>query len=314
MPRGGAAALVPAGIGKTGNVYADDDVIVLTPTAPLTPVYTSYQDWSNPTPGARCTAEGPLITQLPIPTSLVLPDNGKTPNMSAAVLMPDGHTVYQTQPLQRCTAGGYATSHYVFSTTDLVSSDGRTGAHGGSGLSSIGGTIRLGELLPGATIHHALKVSIDAGRFIAYNNDGTRGYRWPASTADGYASPTTYGGKVPALEMGALLTLPSTFPAETLISEPGRILARALRDYGGYVADDSSWDSIGFMTEWGDRGRVTDQFQATYGYAFAGPIGSTPFLRDVQTILASLQVVDDNTSSSVGGAGTRLAPLAPAFR
>jgi hypothetical protein len=314
MPRGSTPTLVAASIGTTGNVYADDDVIVLTPTAPLTPVYTSYQDWSNPTPGARCAAEGPLITWLPIPASLVLPDNGKTPNMSAAVLMPDGHTVYQTQPLQRCTAGGYATSHYVFSTTDLVSSDGRTGAHGGSGLSSIGGTIRLGELLQGATIRHALKVAIDARRFIAYNNDGTRGYRWPAMTADGYANASTYGGKVTALEMGALLTLPSTFSVESLSSEPGRIVARALRDYGAYVADDSSWDAIGFMTEWGDRGRVSDQFRTAYGYAFAGQVGSTPFLKDVQSILASLQVVSDSGSSSVGGAGTRVAPLAPPFR
>ena len=33
------------------------------------------------------------------------------------------------------------------------------GAHGGSGLSSIGGTIRLGELVPGGVIRHALKIN-----------------------------------------------------------------------------------------------------------------------------------------------------------
>ena len=39
--------------------------------------------------------------------------------------------------------------------------DGIGGAHGGSGLSSIGGSIRLGELLPGAPpIPHALKIEL----------------------------------------------------------------------------------------------------------------------------------------------------------
>jgi len=312
-PRGDKATLVAAGLGATGNVYADADVIVMTPTAPVTPVYTSYKDWTDPTPGARCLAQGPLITSVPMPTDLLFPDEGKTPNMSAAILMPDGRTIYQTQPFQRCTAGSYATSHYTFPSQDILSSDGRVGAHGGSGLSSLGGTIRMGELSPGATIRHALKVAVDARRFLSFAQDGTPGYRWPASTADGYASSSTYGGTNVEMQQGSLLTLAPSFPVDSLTSEPGKIMARALRDYGAYVSDDSSWDSLGVMVEWGDRGRVTNQFVSDYGYGFAGSVGSTPFLRDMGTILGSLYVVADNSSSNVGGAGNRLAPLAPPF-
>ena len=312
MPRGASATLIPAGLGATGNIYADDDVVIMAPDAPLTPVYTNYKDWSDPTPGARCAAEGPLITNLPIPTALVLPDEGKTPNMSAAVLLADGRTIYQTQPMHRCVAGSYATSHYAFQSDDIITGTGQYGAHGGSNLSSLGGTIRVGELRPGTTIRHALKLAIDAGRFIAYNNDGTRGYRWPAAVADGYAA-SRYAGSISALEMGALLVLPADFPVDALSSEPGRIIARALRDYGAYVADDSYWDAAGIMVEWGNAGRLVDQFRTDYGYNFAGPIGTTPFLSDLGKILPKLVIVADNSPTTIGGTGTRMAPLAPPF-
>jgi hypothetical protein len=312
MPRGASAALIPAGLGATGNIYADDDVVIMAPDAPLTPVYTNYVDWSDPTPGARCAVQGPLITNLPIPAALVLPDEGGTPNMSAAVLLADGRTIYQTQPMHRCVAGSHATSHHAFQSDDIITGTGQYGAHGGSNLSSLGGTIRVGELRPGSTIRHALKLSIDAGRFIAYNNDGTRGYRWPAAVADGYAA-SRYAGSIPALEMGALLVLPADFPVDTLTSEPARIIARALRDYGAYVADDSYWDAAGIMVEWGNAGRLVDQFRTDYGYNLAGPIGTTPFLTDLGKILPNLAIVADNSPTTIGGTGPRMAPLAPPF-
>ena len=53
-----------------------------------------------------------------------------------------------------CTAAGFDNRTSIFG-------DGIGGAHGGSGLSSIGGSIRLGELLPGAPpIPHALKIEL----------------------------------------------------------------------------------------------------------------------------------------------------------
>jgi hypothetical protein len=310
-PRGASSGLVFAGLGAVGSVFGDDSVIVMAPAAPRTAVYVNYSDWRDPRPGARCARQGPLLARIPLPPTLVLPDEGKTPNMSAAVLLRDGRTVYQTQPLQRCVAGSYATSHYRSPNADIVTGDGRLGAHGGSGLSSLGGTLRLGELLPGAVIHHALAVSIQARTHLAFVADASRGFRWPAARADGYASRRTYGGAVPALEMGALLTLRPGFAVSRLSSTPGRILATALRDYGAYVVDDSAWNAVGVMVEWGDRGRVTTQFRRAYGYQFGGRVGSTPFLRDMATILANLYVVSDSGPSSVGGRGPRLAPWAP---
>ena len=42
-------------------------------------------------------------------------------------------------------------------------SNGSLGAHGGSGLSAVGGMIRLGELLPSAPpIRHAIKLELFA--------------------------------------------------------------------------------------------------------------------------------------------------------
>src|SRR2546422_3426187 len=77
---------------------------------------------------------------------------------------------------------------------------GNSGAHGGSMLSSLGGVIRLGELVPGGTIRHALKVNL-FGRDNYYTGSGS--YRWPATTADGCA-PGCYGGAGPPPRGGAL--------------------------------------------------------------------------------------------------------------
>src|SRR5947199_350321 len=87
----------------------------------------------------------------------------------------------------------------VYVPGDLLGT-GNSGAHGGSMLSSLGGTIRLGELVPGGAIRHALKVNL-YGNDDYYYDGSTHGYRWPATTADGYASGA-YHGSVPALRMG----------------------------------------------------------------------------------------------------------------
>ena len=92
--------------------------------------------------------------------------------------MPDGRTIKQTQPFARCTPE-YGTSRCLFGDEELYG-PGYYGAHGGSGLSCIGGTLRVGELVPGAgPIRHVLKVNLYAARNLHYD-DETRGYRWPA--------------------------------------------------------------------------------------------------------------------------------------
>ena len=136
---------------------------------------------------------------------------------AAAILRPNGRTLHQSQPVVRC-SNGTATTHYRFDDADIYG-DGIAGAHGGSGLSALGGTIRLGELMPHGSIPHALKIVIEPRCYHYDPADASPGFRWPASTADGHAS-LTYTGREPALEMGSLLALPTDFDVDSLRTEP----------------------------------------------------------------------------------------------
>jgi hypothetical protein len=99
---------------------------------------------------------------------------------------------------------------------------GIAGAHGASGMSSIGGTVRVGELVPGGVIRHALKVNVFGHRNYHFDSrEATPGYRWPARSADGYAgdpkNACAYGGRVGAMRVGSLVALKPDFPIETSV-------------------------------------------------------------------------------------------------
>ncbi|MDD7942895.1 RICIN domain-containing protein, partial [Actinomycetospora lutea] len=137
MPIGSAAVYVPANLpelpgGSTGArvPQIDDEPIVLTPTAPLTPVLASSGGWG----GDRCKTERTTLATVPIPADYVLPSNNK--NESASFLSTDGRTVVSTQPLARCTAGGPATSYVRYPDQDIYG-PGIQGSHGGSGMSAL---------------------------------------------------------------------------------------------------------------------------------------------------------------------------------
>src|SRR5439155_23605363 len=193
--------------------------------------------WSG---GSRCNAQGGVLFSAPIPTDFVVPGagsgnpDGTTPNYATAILAADGHTLIQGQPMARCTAGGTATMMWSQQNEDLYGT-GNSGAHGGSMLSSLGGVIRLGELVPGGTIRHALKVNL-FGADEYYTGYGS--YRWPATTADGCA-PGCYGGSGPALRMGSLLALPPSVRVDSmgLETDAAKILAQAFQDYRGFTGD-----------------------------------------------------------------------------
>jgi hypothetical protein len=245
MPIGTDAVYVHAQLkaSQQYGLFAEEEHIILTPSAPLTKIFTSTADWK--TNADRGYADGPLITELPIPRHYITePRLGATPNAVATILQPDGMTLYHTQPFDRQSPGRPATSHYTFPTTDIYG-DGLGGGHGGSQLSGIGGTIRLGQLVPGGRIPHTLKIVMN-NKWLAYRNDSSPGYRWPALVADNYATTWTYKGQVPDLEMGALLALIPEFSIEQLQTEPGRILAQALQDYGAYLCDAAGWDAYYF--------------------------------------------------------------------
>ena len=303
VPRGDAWAPMP---------QAERDHIVMKPSAPLVDVYHSKGGWSG---ADRCAPSGTTVIQrVPIPHDYVVP-SART-NDSAAFLMPDGRTVMQSQPLARCTAGGIATGWVGFEKTDLYG-DGIVGSHGGSRMSALGGTIRLGELRPGQQgPAHALKVVVDAASQIADCATRTDCFRWPARTADGYAS-TSYGSKgtdaPTAMKMGALLAIHRdiNLNALGLETEPGRQIAWTLQNYGAYIVDDTFGAGFSIAVEVGPDGHLEDQFRQDYGYRFEARVrDNSPWVRDIQRLVAALYVVDNNSASSIGGGGTPRQPLA----
>ncbi|MDB4933554.1 MAG: hypothetical protein JWP87_526 [Labilithrix sp.] len=302
-----------------GNVWAgmpgiDPEHIVLRPTAPLTNINYSDAAWSGKN---RCGATGGLLVQVPMPSDYIVP-NGNA-NAGASFLLADGRTIIQTQPLARCTAGGPGTSLVKFAPVDLYG-DGRSGAHGGSGLSSIGGSLRIGELRKGgAPPRHALKVNVDAYHELVRCTTRAACFRWPALTADSYAT-TRYGLANPnpsaAMRMGALLAIPSSVAIASLgfETEPAKMLAWTLQNYGAYIVDDTYAPGFAISAESGPDGVFVNQFKSDWGFALDQRVNdASPWVRDIQRIRRALKVVDNNAADRVGGGGTPLQPLAGAL-
>src|SRR3989442_1287942 len=295
LPIGANAVYVPGNIKKptASGMTTDVDVLILTPTAPVTKVWENSDAWSG---RSRCDAQGGVLFEAPIPTDFVVqgagsgnPD-GTTPNYATAILAADGHTLIQGQPMARCTAGGTATMMWSQHDEDLLKT-GNSGAHGGSMLSSLGGVIRLGELLPGGTILHAVKVNL-FGRDNYYTGSGS--FRWPATTADGCA-PGCYGGAVPARPLGSLVAPPPSFDANApgLATEPSQNLARDCQDYGAYTVDDAAWSVYAVATEYSPSGKVDDEFGAAWNFTISPASRDVPWARDMDRIFGALAVVDN---------------------
>jgi hypothetical protein len=306
-PIGSEAQYVPSGLSAAREVIVDTNYLFKVPTgAPEKPVYQNTE-WDNRCNGTLAQprwVRNPRKT-MPISDDMIVPVGGG--NNASAFLMPDGKTLVQMNPLCRNQAGGPV---YGELQDDLdIRGQGIEGGHGGSGMSSIGGTIRKGELTGENPLRHALKITLYAQQFIAFNNDGTRGYRWPAMKADGYATSSSYGGKTAALEMGALLALKPDLSIEGLgIKTPiGKKIFKAMQDYGAYLVDDSYCSCHNITAEQG----VEAELKTKYGYGMRG--GSGEFFNDVNRIWAALSVVNNNAPDRKGGGGTPRVALAPAF-
>jgi hypothetical protein len=330
VPIGSGARYVPAGIAVATamGMTVDEDVIVQRADAPLKPVVLNDAGWDRGKTRCGSLKPGQAVYPdgVPVPADFTTDPGylGLTPNMSAAILMPDGQTIRQTQPFHVCGKGGTVTSQYRFPDENIGIGAGIAGAHGASGMSSIGGTVRVGELLPGGVIRHALKINVFGRKNYHYDGrEAAPGYRWPAKSADGYAgdpkSSCAYGGGVPAMRIGSLVALKADFPIEALRTEPARILARALTDYGAYTVDDTCWDVYGLTTEWGPDGRVVDEFRAAWGFPIETAVPATcsdagrecQWAKDMAEVFTALHVVDNNAPGSVGGGGIGRQPKAP---
>lgn len=298
---GSGAVYQPAGIQNTGatNFGIDVDPIVMTPNAPSTALWNNNHGFDGRN---RCTKNNPQWRNVPIPTNFLIPSDFG--NSSSAILLADGRTVAQQQPLARCSVGGYATAQYPYGDVDIYGTD-PTGAHGGSGLTGLGGTIRVGEFTSGV-IHHPMNINLEAQRYY-YCCDP----HWPAVQVDGYADPKTYGGTNPNLGPGSLLALLPSFNVNSLTTTPGKILAQAFRDYGAYIVDDTYSDFWALQAEIGPNGSVDDEFTFRYNQPISTDSGA--FYNDMVTIFQALHIVTNSGPNSIGGGGTRRVPLPPAI-
>jgi hypothetical protein len=325
MPVGRRARYVPAGLSPTpgqhnrwaGMPFLDEERIVLTPSAPMTELHYSSAAWTGKD---RCRRTGGFVARVPIPRDYVVPSS--TQNNAAAFLLADGRTIVQTQPLSRCQPGAPGTTYARFDNVDLYG-DGTHGAHGGSGLSAIGGTIRLGELRPGARTgpRHVLKVNVYAKEALFACRDRDNCLRWPAATADTgavalYGRASDNGNR--AMRMGALLAIPrwKKITSLRLETEPGRQLAWTLQNYGAYVVDDTSTPGFALNVEEGPAGSKRAEFTADWGFDMAQKVGDdSPWRRDMQKLVQALYVVDNNGPDSIGGGDPPrhllAAPIAP---
>jgi hypothetical protein len=325
MPVGRRARYVPAGLSPTpgqhnpwaGMPFLDEERIVLTPSAPMTELHYSSAAWTG---RDRCQRTGAFVARVPIPRDYVVPSS--TQNNAAAFLLADGRTIVQTQPLSRCQPGAPGTTYARFDNVDLYG-DGIHGAHGGSGLSAIGGTIRVGELRPGARTgpRHVLKVNVYAKEALFACRDRDNCLRWPAATADTgavalYGRASGNGNR--AMRMGALLAIPrwKKITALRLETEPGRQLAWTLQNFGAYVVDDTSTPGFALNVEEGPAGSKRAEFEADWGFAMAQKVGDdSPWRRDMQKLVQALYVVDNNGPDSIGGGDPPrhllAAPIAP---
>jgi hypothetical protein len=320
MPIHNNAVYVPAGFTNFPghNVWAtmpliDDEHIVLKPTAPLTNLLYSSVGWSG---GDRCPSTNSTVkATVLMPANYVVPNSNT--NSCATFLAADGHTLMQNQPLARCTAGGTGTVLVTFPNVDLYSA-GAGGNHGGSGLSGIGGSIRVGELRPGQLgPRHALKLVIYAKQYLYKGTTSAQCYRWPATNCDGYAvgfygtdangDGTGKANTNTAMKMGALVAIPASVNISTLglETEPGKQIAWTLQNYGAYIVDDAYAAGFGFAAEDGPDGSVRTQFQTDYGT----PLGAryndnNAWSRDVGRLAVALSVVNNNDANNIGGGPT----------
>jgi hypothetical protein len=249
-------------------------------------------------------------------------------NNCAVFLNPETTGIHQGQPLNY-PATGTPSFETRWALVDLTST-GLPGCHGGSSLSGLGGTLRKGEMASSGPLRHALKIELDCIVYCSRKGPRGRAYTWPATNEDGgYDDPTQgnyydrLGTADPAVLMGSLLALPPGFDPASLTSPNARKIAQALRDYGGYVVDNTAWSfhnpkatrgvnafayQRGAETELPDRGCPTVDSDA--------PDTGCAFYRDLRTVFDALTVVTNSTATTPGGGpigSPRRAPYAPAF-
>ncbi|WP_162944958.1 T9SS type A sorting domain-containing protein [Flavisolibacter nicotianae] len=347
-------------VNDTTSLSAEEDIVIQTPNEPMMPVYKNWSGWDSRYNRCRgpvyidvgengkdtVLADGTIYFYAPIPRNWIYaPEtwNVHRPDACTAILLPNG-SFEQTNPIAKCYPDTITSATHNYPPDSCVlKGECIRGEHGGSGLSSIGGTIRYDEISAGI-IPHALKFLM-WGALNYYKGDvalASDGHRWPATKEDhGYKnikdSFSYYGSTDTAMRIGALLAIHrninlvkipegskiSTSAADTCLnctgnllqleSLPGMIIAKALQDYGAYAVDNSARDEFYISVERNANGRrVIDEFTRLFSDTLEiGPgrtsklLGDTPWGRDIKRIFKNLFVISNNTGpDNIGGGPT----------
>lgn len=316
MPIGTKARYVPLGMTAPEQGYfADETYLVFSDSAPLRRLVERDYWWPWEDGDQVLGTDSGIQVHTPDGWILPPPSPDNFPNRMTAMVQADG-AVREFQYTVRPTATSDLSFHGELRAVYDLKGDGLTGpngwgAHGGSGMTAIGGTLRAGDLVGTRPIRHALSFTPDMRKW-GTSADG--GFRWPAIAADGYHEGF-YGTLPPhtgKLQMGSLVALPCDLKLDQLQlhTVAGRKIADALQGWGAYVVDDSynpgEWDvhMIGadedamaecpdLLNSWGDL--------------------QTPLRADLDKIMPHLALVVNNGPKSIGGGGKPIRPTAPRF-
>lgn len=233
-------------------------------------------------------------------------------NDCSAILQPDGRSIIELQP----TCRDDASSTYVIGNPrhDIdIYSDGILGTHWGSGLATLGGCIRLGELTGDEPIRHALKINVWADELL-YHDYINNGFTWPADRSD--TKPTSKGTRKYMLE-GTLLAIPRNITPES-VGITDRIVKKlfvAAQDYGVYIVDDTVRGAYSISADIEEYEAVKEECGINMRTHISRTTDSATltYAQDMIKLVLALKAVTNNSAQSIGGGGTPCQPLAPNF-
>ena len=232
-------------------------------------------------------------------------------NDCSSILQPDGRSIVELQP----TCRDEADSTYVIGNPRHqidIYGDGRLGTHWGSGLATLGGCIRLGELTGDEPIRHAIKINVWADKYLYYD-EATKGFTWPADRSD--TLPTSKGIIKHMLE-GALLAIPRNITPES-VGITDRIVKKLFvcaQDYGMYISDDTVRSAYAISVDIEEQNAVWKQDNIDLRcFLLQNQANSATmtYAEDMMKLIRCLKVVTNNSPDTIGGGGKPCQPLAP---
>lgn len=201
-----------------------------------------------------------------------------------AIISPDGHFYYNHFGCQR-DAAGTGFSCFAGEKNDVCTD----GYNAGADYTS-NGEMRKWELEAGV-IKHMLSFALPT-KLTRSGDTWVTGIAWPATRED-FCGPGCYKGNV---LFGSTIGIPSSVDIESLgLSRGGKILARALQDYGALMRATGGDNGIIFYSEQSTKDMNEIQ----------------EMRNDIDKIIPHLAVLRNQSPTTPNGGGDRRQPLLP---